>query len=255
MKVEGRQTAALIFAAFVAVVSAWQVDETVTALKYYWAVKHASSTDFLVSHWATWYTWGSALFAPFWLALSASTFFVVRRRPTLALFISAAYVIAAPISCAFAPSLGTQSGGPFGLEEVPFADAERTADFEHLQRLDQIISRRGESFGEFPTSPKALSDTVGDLAKEDSPYEQAGRRLSFDLKLESDRGAPYSTAPEKPGIVYYAVNPRGTYYVLTVSGLNAPISGHASMMRAGSFVGGKQPWGGLLAISGTLRSR
>jgi len=124
MKVERRQTAALVLAVFVVAVSACQVDETVSALKYWWAVKHASSADFLVSHWATLYTWESALFAPFWFAVSASAFFFVRRWPTLALSISAACMIAAPISCAYAPSLDKRSRSPFGFEELPFADAE-----------------------------------------------------------------------------------------------------------------------------------
>jgi len=89
---EGKQRAALVLAALVAIISVWQADETVTAVKYWWAVKHATGADFVVSHWATSYTSGSALFAPIWLALSVSTLFFVRRRPTLALLISGTYL-------------------------------------------------------------------------------------------------------------------------------------------------------------------
>ncbi len=255
MKLDAKQRAVLVLAASVAIVSAWQADETVMALKYWLAVKHATATDFVVSDWATRYTWGSALFTPLWLALSVSTLFFFRRRDTLALSILGACLIVAPVSCAYAPSLDAQSSGFLGLEELPFADSERAADLRHLERLDELISRRGESFGEFPTSTAELSNAVGALAVELSPYEQAGRKLSFDLKLELNQGTPYSTNSERPGIVYYAVNPSGTQFVLTISGLNAPISNRASMMKAGSFVGGKQPWGGLLATEGTLHPR
>lgn len=67
-----------------------------------------------------------------------------------------------------------------------------------------------------------------------------------------NQGTPYATIPERPGIVYYAVNPTGKQFVLTISGLNAPLSARVSMMKAEAFVGEKQPWGGLLATEESL---
>jgi hypothetical protein len=125
----------------------------------------------------------------------------------------------------------------------------------HLIRIAQLIKRRGDSVGEFPRSQNALSEAVGDLAYESSPYEQRGTPLKFDLKFVIDEGKPYSTIPDKPGIVFYSANSDGTQFVLTVSGLNAPIGTQASMMRAGAFVGEKQPWNGLLATEENIYHR
>lgn len=141
------------------------------------------------------------------------------------------------------------------MEELPFADAERAADLSHLIRVDERIKNWGHSRGEFPRSPGALRDAVGDLAYENSPYNQAVRYIRFDLKFVMDQGRPYVTEPEKPGIVYYSVNRDGTQFVLTISGLNAPMGRRPSMMRAGAFVGEKQPWGGLLATEEVLHGQ
>jgi hypothetical protein len=255
MKLKGSQKTALAFAALLVLISAWQLDETTSALKYWWNIEHATPTEYVVPHWATCYTWASALFAPLWLALGCGTLFLLRLRPISALVALSTYLIVAPISCASAPSLYEGAGGFGGLEELPFADAERNADLNHLIRLDERIKVHGGSVGQFPTSPDALRDAVDDLAYEISPYEQAGRENRFDLKFEMDQGTPYTTNPARPGVVCYSVNPSGTQFVLTVSGLNAPISSRPAMMRAGAFVGEKQPWGGLLATQEVLYRR
>jgi len=166
-----------------------------------------------------------------------------------------ALLIVAPISCASAPSLYREAGGPVGLEELPFADAERAADLKHLMRVDEQVKRWGDDRKEFPKSSDALRAVVGELAYESSPYEEAGKNIAFDLKFEMDEGRPYSTEPRKPGVVYYSVDQSGTQFVLTISGLNAPIDNRPSMVKAGAFVGGKQPWGGLLATEENLYGR
>ena len=165
------------------------------------------------------------------------------------------FLIVEPISCVSAPSLNKESGGFLGLEELPFADAEWVADSNHLLRIDERIKIRGNNTREFPTSPEALKNAVGNLAHETSPYEHGGKQLDFDLEFVLDKGVPYSANPERPGIVYYSVNPSGTQFALTISGLNAPVSDRASMMKEGTFVGSKQPWGGLLATEDSLFQR
>jgi len=166
-----------------------------------------------------------------------------------------ACLIVAPISCVSAPSLYRGSGGPFGLEELPFADAERAADLKHLVLVDERIKRWGDDTGGFPKSLGALRNAVGNLAYESSPYEQAGRIIAFDLEFEMDDGRPYSAEPYEPGVVYYSVDQSGTQFVLTMSGLNSPMGNRPSMMKAAAFVGGKQPWGGLLATEESLYNR
>jgi hypothetical protein len=144
--------------------------------------------------------------------------------------------------------VGGGSGELLGLEELPFADAERAADWEHLELIDALLKRAGHDAGAFPTTEESLKAVLGKSPFELSPYEQGGMRLSFGLKLVLNRGTAYSaSAPEAPGIVYYAVNPTGGQFVLTISGLNAPVSNKPAMTKAEAFVGGKQPWGGLLA--------
>lgn len=255
MKTDWRQHTAQAIGALIALIAIWQLDETSSALKYWWEIRHAAPSEFVVWHWATVYTWASALFAPAWLAMVGGTLFLLRRRPASALIAITACLIVAPISFASAPSLYDEAGGPVGLEELPFADAERAADLHHLIRVDERIKQWGDDRREFPESSDALRDAVGGLAYENSPYEEAGENIPFDLKFEMNDGRPYSTEPRKPGVVYYSVDRSGTQFVLTMSGLNSPLNAHPSMVKAGSFVGGKQPWGGLLATEETLYNR
>jgi hypothetical protein len=255
MKLDGKQIAAVVLAVLLVLISAIQLGETVSAVRYWWHVNHATVSEYVVPHWWTQYTITSALFAPVWLTCTGAALLFVRRRPILAIIALSTFLIVEPISCASAPSLSKESGGFLGLEELPFADAERVADSNHLLRIDERIKIHGNSTGEFPTSPEALKNAVGNLAHEISPYEHGGKQLDFDLVFVLDKGVPYSTNPERPGIVYYSVNPSGTQYTLTISGLNAPVSDRASMMKEGTFVGSKQPWGGLLATEESLFQR
>jgi len=255
MKIDWRKRAAVAIGALLSLVAIWQSDETWSALKCWWGIRHAAPNEYVVHNWATLYTWASALFAPGWLFVGVGTLFLLRRRPVSALIAIIALLILAPISCASAPSLYREAGGPVGLEELPFADAERGTDLKHLMRVDEQIKRWGDDRGEFPKSSDSLRAAVGALAYESSPYEQAGKEIAFNLEFETDDGRPYSTEPRRPGVVYYSVDQTGTQFVLTISGLNAPIDNHPSMVRAGAFVGGKQPWGGLLATEERLYDR
>ena len=251
MEINGRQKFAFALIALVAVISVAQMDETFSAISFWWKVNHPTSSQFVVPHWWTHYTIVSALFAPVWLTCSGATLFLVRHRPGLALIALSAFLIVEPISCASAPSFDHESGNLLGLEALPFADAERNADRRHLISIDERIKSVGGT-GAFPLSEEELKKLVGNLAFETSPYVQSGKRISFDLRFITNRGIPYSTNPEKPGIVYYAVDSDGKQFVLTISGLNTPTSNRASMMEEVAWIGSKQPWGGLLATEETL---
>jgi hypothetical protein len=255
MKLDGKQIAAIVLAVLLVLISWTQLDETVSAVSYWWHINHVASNEYVVPNWWTQYTIASALFTPVWLVCTGAALLFVRWRPILVIIALSTFLIVEPISCVSAPSLNKESGGFLGLEELPFADAERVADSNHLLRIDERIKIRGNNTREFPTSPEALKNAVGNLAHETSPYEHGGKQLDFDLEFVLDKGVPYSANPERPGIVYYSVNPSGTQFALTISGLNAPVSDRASMMKEGTFVGSKQPWGGLLATEDSLFQR
>ena len=251
MGIDGKQKLAFALVALIAVISMAQLGETFSAVNFWWKVNHATSSQFAVAHWWTHYTIASALFAPFWLTCAGATLFFVRLWPGLALIALSTFLIVEPMSCASAPSFDPDSGNLLGLETLPFADAERNADQRHLVSIDERIKSFGAT-GEFPLSEEELKKAVGNLASEVSPYMQSGKRISFDLKFVTNGGIPYSTNPERPGIVYYAVESDGKQFVLTISGLNTPISDRTSMMREVAWIGAKQPWGGLLAVEETL---
>jgi hypothetical protein len=255
MKLDTKQQVALVVALFLVIISGAELHETYSAIQNWWHVGHAGQSEFVVPHWWTGYTIISALFAPAWLACICVGLVLSRRWPLFGVITLGAFLILEPISCASAPVVDPVSQGFLGLEELPFADAERAADQRHLERIDQLIKRRGDGTGSFPTTEEGIRNAVGDLAFETSPYEQAGKKLAFGLKLVMNQGVPYSATPETPGIVYYAVNESGRQFVLTISGLNAPIGNRASMMKADRFVGEKQPWGGLLASEESLHLR
>jgi len=251
MEIGWKQKSAFALMGLIAVISVAQLDETFSVISSWWKVNHAAPGQFAVPHWWTHYTIASALFAPIWLTCSSATLFLVRRRPGLALIALSISLIVEPVSCASAPSFDRESGNFLGLETLPFADAERNADQRHLLSIDEQIKSVGGN-GAFPLSEEELKKAVGDLAFEASPYVQSGKRIPFDLRFVANKGTPYSTNPEKPGIVYYAVNSDGKQFVLTISGLNTPTSNRPSMMKEVAWIGEKQPWGGLLAIEETL---
>ena len=253
MSIDGKQRVAIVLALLLVVISGAELHETSSAVYYWWQVGHAGLSGFVVPHWWSGYAIISALFAPSWLACTCAAFALSRRWPLFGVITLGTFLILEPISCASAPTAYRDSQGVLGLEELPFADAERTADERHLERIDEVLKRRGDSA--FPTTDEALRAAVGDLAFETSPYERGGKKLSFELRFVVNRGVMYSTTPEKPGIVYYVVNKDGRQFLLTVSGLNMPISNRASMMKASSFVGEKQPWRGLLASEESLYKR
>jgi hypothetical protein len=252
MRLGAKQLAAFVLAGILVVISGAQVNETFSAIRFWWRVGHPASADFVVPHWWTHYTIASALFAPAWLVCIGAALLLSRRWPLVAVVTLSSFLIIEPLSCISAASWVQGSDGFLGLAELPFAEAERSADWEHLARIDALLKRAGDDAGAFPTSDQDLRSAVGNLALEPSPYVQGGKRIAFDLRFVLNQGVPYTTNPKRPGIVYYAVNPSGRQFVLTISGLNAPIRAQSSMMKAEAFAGEEQPWGGLLATEEAL---
>lgn len=81
-----------------------------------------------------------------------------------------------------------------------------------------------------------------------SPYTLDGAAIPYRIVLVQNGGTPSRQILGQPGVVNYAVNTDGTQFILTVSGLNMPVSDKVSMVRESNFIGGKQPWDGLLAF-------
>jgi hypothetical protein len=252
MALNRKLQSAWVLAGLLLVISGVQLNETVSAIHSWWQVGHPATRDFVIANWWTHYTVASAFFAPFWLVCTFIALSLSRRWPLLAVVILSLFLIFEPLSCISTPSIVRGSQGFLGLEELPFAGAERAADWEHLAKMVVQLKRVGDDTEAFPTSEQSLRAAIGSVAFETSPYEQKGKHLAFEVRFVLNQGTPYVTNPEKPGIVYYAVNPTGKQFVLTISGLNAPVSDRSSMMKAEAFVGEKQPWGGLLAAEESL---
>lgn len=255
MRLEGKQKIAIVLAGLLVIIAGAQLDETYAVIHAWWRISHAAPADFVVPDWCTPSTIVSALFAPTWLALTCAALFLSRRWPLIAVIVLSSFFIIEPISCVSAPFWVSESESFLGLEELPLAQAERSADWEHMARIEALLKRVGHDSGAFPTSERDLQTAVGNLAFETSPYEEGRKRLSFDLRFVLNQGVPFTTSPEKPGIVYYAVDSDGRQFVLTISGLNTPISARVSMMKAEAFAGEKQPWGGLLATEEAINPR
>jgi len=249
MTLNGKQLTVFMLAGLFILTSVLHLDVTVAAVHFWWRVGHPGQSDFIMHKWWTPYTVASALFAPVWLMLVCSTVLLSRRHPLLAVSILCSFFIVMPLSCVSA------GDNLFGLEELPFAGAERNANWEHLTRMVSRLKLFAHDAGTFPTSAKDLIAAVGNVAFESSPYVHSGKRLTFDLGFVLNGGTAYATKPEKPAIVYYAVSPNGKQFVLTISGLNKPISSRASMMKADAFAGEKQPWQGMLAKEESLYGR
>ncbi|MGB8031157.1 MAG: hypothetical protein WCF30_16020 [Terracidiphilus sp.] len=257
MRLKGSQQASVALSLLLLFMAGSQLDETFSAVHFWWRVNHPASGEFIVTHWWTPYTVASAFFAPAWFVCIAAALLLSRWRPLTAVIVLSSFLIIEPISCASASSVGgAPSGVVLGLAELPFVDAERSADWNQLERLDERLKRAGRDAGAFPTSEGGLKAAIGDAAFAPSPYMRVGKTLPFGLALVLNEGTAFTAAtPAAPGVVYYAVDPSGRQFVLTISGLNAPIGNDPSMMKADPFVREKQPWGGLLALEDSVYSR
>jgi hypothetical protein len=71
MRLDGKQRVVLVLAAVLVLISGTQLDETASAVGYWWHVNHAGSSDYVVPNWWMQYTIASALFVPVWLVCDA----------------------------------------------------------------------------------------------------------------------------------------------------------------------------------------
>ena len=242
------RTACWFIAILLAISACLQMDETFAAVRFWWLVHHASIGAFVVPYWWTSYTVVSSFFAPIWLVLIGLALLLSHSRPVWGIISLSCFLVLLPLSCASAPAQRGGSGYLLSLEELPFASAEREANLLHMGRLAERLKKWGLSHGRYPNTESELMDASRYLASEPSPYEQNSMRIPYQLVLIQNNGVPYNTKPSQPGIVYYAVNPSGRQFALTVSALNAPVSEGVFMAKETSFIGEKQPWGGLLAL-------
>ena len=83
MKLDGKQIAAIVLAVLLVLISWTQLDETVSAVSYWWHINHVASNEYVVPNWWTQYTIASALFTPVWLVCTGAALLFVRWRPIL----------------------------------------------------------------------------------------------------------------------------------------------------------------------------
>jgi hypothetical protein len=226
----------------------FQFDVTIAILRDWWQVKHPPQGFFVVSKWWTHYTVMSALYAPTWIVCIGSTILLARRWPRFVVFLLAGFLILEPVSCMAMPGVRGGYGHLLGLEELPIAGAERDSNADVLGRIDQKLNQWGGDHGHFPFNPTELEDAVPAEMPKNSPYTLNGTAIPYRIVLVQNSGTLSRQIFGQPGVVNYAVNADGTQFVLTISGLNMPVSEKISMMRESTFVGGKQPWDGLLAV-------
>jgi len=229
-----------------------QFDVTWVLVHSWWQVAHPPPHAWVVCHWFTPYTIASGLFAPLWCLVVALLLWTSYKQPILGIAALSLCVILLPVSCSSATGFRGGEGYFFGLEEVPFSGAERSVDSAYLACLAERLRRLGHDYEHFPlTEAEIKSIPFGDCII-DSPYWQDGSSIPYTFRVVRNSGRAFGGTPDRPGIVYYSVNTTGKQFVLTISGLNAPVANTPSMGKETAFVGGKQPWGGLLAYQGAL---
>jgi hypothetical protein len=134
------------------------------------------------------------------------------------------------------------------IPNLPFWQLELIQNVTHIEPLEHRLKAWSTEHGRFPLTLKELDNVLGSTMMT-SPYRQGGNTLNYQVEFVPNRSAPYQTAPARPGIVYYAVDPNGRQYWLTLSGLNAPYADRPSMAHTDPLTGSKQPWGELLVFT------
>jgi len=232
-----------------------QMDVTWALIRSWWLVAHPPSHAFVVKHWFTHYTIASGLFAPVWCLIVLVLFWVSSKRQIPGVVALSLCFILLPMSCASAPGFKGGSGYFLGLEETPFSAAERMQVDTHLTCVYEKLDRWGHDHVHFAINENEVQSIPLDGCNESSPYWQDDIPVPYSFRAVWNDGRAYSGASDRPGIMYYSVSSDGKQFVLTISGLNAPLAMMPSMMKKTSFIGGKQPWGGLLAAQGNLYQR
>lgn len=205
----------------------------------------------MVEAWARfWLRPASAFYVESWMsksiliwALAAPTVFLLIGIGALASLRSSWPrwpVIALPIALVIAL---------FSLKDFPSAplrDLEQTRNTGHLADVGHFIAMWSGNGDRFPLTQSELEHALRPWLEGPSIYRQQRQTINYQIEFHANQTGPYRANPERPGIVYYAVNQSGSKFWLTISGLNAPFANHAQMMRVDDYTAERQPWGDIL---------
>jgi hypothetical protein len=244
--------ASWVLAIILLIFAVGQMDVTRALIRSWWLVAHPPPHAFVVKHWFTHYTIASGVFAPAWCLIVLLLLWLSSRWRVLGTVALSLCFILLPMSCASAPNFDGGSGYFLGLEEIPFSAAERMQLDSHLTCVFEKLDRWGHDHGRFASSENDIRSVPLDDCNERSPYWQDGTPVQYSFRAVWNDGGPYRGVPDRPATVFYSVSSDGRQFAVTISGLNTPVANVPSMMKQTAFIGGKQPWWGLLAEQGHL---
>jgi hypothetical protein len=137
------------------------------------------------------------------------------------------------------------------VPNLPYWHLELVENAKYMGSIELRLETWGREHGKFPLTEDELHITLGS-ATMPSPYRQGGNTLNYQFELVPNQSAPYQTTPKRPGIIYYAVDPNGQQFWLTLSGLNALYADRPSMAHSDPLTSSKQPWGDLLVFTDVI---
>jgi hypothetical protein len=149
-------------------------------------------------------------------------------------------VIALPIA------LATALFSLMVFPSTPLRDMEQTRNADHLADVGHLIAIWSGNGDRFPLTQSELEHALRPWLEGPSIYRQKRQIINYQIEFHANQNGPYRANPERPGIVYYAVNQSGSKFWLTISGLNAPFANRPQMMRVDPYTAETQPWGDLL---------
>jgi hypothetical protein len=135
---------------------------------------------------------------------------------------------------------------------LPFWHLELVENVKSMGSVERRLETWGKEHSRFPLTQNELDIALGSTTMT-SPYRQGSNTLNYQIEVLPNQSAPYQTTPKRPGIMYYAVDPRGQQFWLTISGLNAPYAGRPTMAHTDPLTSSKQPWGDLLVFTDVQR--
>lgn len=129
---------------------------------------------------------------------------------------------------------------------APLRDLEQTRNADHLADVGHFIAMWSGNGNRFPLTQSELEHALRPWLEGPSIYRQQRQTINYQIEFHANQTGPYRANPERPGIVYYAVNQSGSKFWLTISGLNAPFANQPQMMRVDAYTADRQPWGDIL---------
>ncbi len=100
-----------------------------------------------------------------------------------------------------------------------------------MRTIEGALDRWGQEHGRFPADGSEMQQMLAteQLQLGTSPFQRGRTPLEYDLELTPNASGPVLRG-NRPGVIYYAVDPTAHHYYVTATTLDSPMAGNEVVM-------------------------